>query len=86
MNEVAYAALGGLIVLTVICLVTLLVVREFWLWAKKHLSTFESINAGAKAGKIVLGATIEDVRGKQPEVKPEPVQNGTERHPEHLVS
>lgn len=75
-KALAYGALGGLIVLTVVCVAALLVVREFWTWAKNHLGTFDSLSATAKGGKVQLGAVIEDMRLKAPEAKPD--QNGAE--------
>lgn len=81
-KAVGSAALGGLIVLTFVCFVALWAVRELWLWAKTHLSTFESISAQAKGGKVMLGATIEDVRTRAPvhEDQKSEGQNGLERH------
>lgn len=80
----AHFAIGGGIVLLAVCVVALAVVREFWLWVRGHLGTFDALSATAKGGKIQLGAVIEDMRVKVPEQpKPEAQQNGVDRS-EHL--
>jgi len=57
-------ALGGLIVLTCVLVFGLLVVREFWRWARTHVATFDQMGAVAKGGKIQVSATLDDLRKK----------------------
>lgn len=83
-KALAYFASGGGVVLLGVCAILLATVRELWIWAKGHLGTFGSINLMAKDGKIQLGATIEDKRGKVAEAPKPESQNGVEHEPQRL--